>query len=979
MRILRIIFLILFGSVSLEMSPVFSQSYPFREYTVMDGLAQSQSTIIFQDSRGFIWIGTRNGISRFDGIEFKNYFRKDGLPSGDVSQITENSKGVWVLGKNGLSLFNGKKFVYYPAPEGSIYERFRQVIRTGDDDFIINKFNPGKGRLDLALFKDGKYFDYSGSFPSLDTLKLETIINGTNNNEFFILNCNGSLFSWKDKKLTHLPRTDFNYHVLLLDNVLTNRNEKYEYMGQIPYHNGKKNRNLIYRDNEMNDHLILKKGESEFNIKLPKGRYPAMIDSEGIVWLPGEKNVYRLISTAFSRFSSYNELIPDLWALAEDRNGHLWFGSVNGDLQEFDGKEFRLRNDFKPHLLREAVFYKGSRKISNGDIHFSTSDGVLVWDGSSFSRLKGIPRGAQICYIYEDPADKSVLFGTHVGLYHLKNDSMRVYPEFIDEKLGVIEGIVRESSGKYWLSGHNGLLMFDGVNSIQMRDSILPESDTYTIEKDKYGGLWITSEEGLFFKRYGSKKFLSILPNYVNAPANSLMMMNDSNILIGRLTDICIINLRKFYNSNSDYYRLYDRTDGFLGKDCLDNGIIKDKYGRFLILSSDGVDILDPKHLKPDTIPPRVYITDIEQVTDSLPWVSISEPDLFYNQTGKFILKWNQNNLRISFTGISTTNPEKVTYSHRLSGYEEKWSAKSSERKAVYEKIPPGNYQFELISFNADGIESTLNDKISIRIKPAIWQTLAFKIFLILLIITSSILSYVQLTKYRHRKKRESEKLQSRLSQLHMESVIRQFDPHFTFNVLSSVGSLIMSGEKELAYDYLIKLSGLLRSVLTDGSVIIKPISEELDFVQRYCEVQKLRFGERFDYSIVVNSDVNIMREVPKLTIQMFVENAIKHGLERRKEGGRIEVALENKMSCLEIRITDNGIGRAASAKLNTRGTGNGIKILTGLFEHMNTCNKVRATIELTDLFNDLENPSGTEVKIIIPDDYRFAFEQSKY
>ena len=979
MRILRIIFLIiLFGSVSMEMNPVFSQSYPFREYTVMDGLAQSQSTLLFQDSRGFIWIGTRNGVSRFDGIEFINYFRKDGLPAGDAHQISESKKGVWVLGMNGLSFFNGKKFVFYPAPD-STYTRFHSLIRTGDDDFIINKFNPLKGRPDLALFKDGKFSDYSGLFSSLDTLRIESIFAGTEKNDFFILDSKGNVFSWVDKKLTLLPRTDFSYNALLLDNILTYRNEKkFDYLRQIPFHNDEKKRNLIYWDTEGNDRFILKKGESEFNIKLPKGRFTSrIIDNEGRVWLSGEKNMYRLLSTAFSRFSSDDELIPNLWALAEDRNGHLWFGSVNGDLQEYDGKEFRLRNDFKPKLLPSAVFYKGSRKMSNGDLFFSTSDGVLVCDGNSFSRLKGFPSGTQICYIYEDPVDKSVLFGTHIGLYHMKNDSMKVYPEFIDEKLGVIEGIVRDGPGKYWLSGHNGLFMFDGKNSIQMRDSILPQSDTYTIEKDKHGGLWITSEEGLFHKIYGSEKFSSVLPSTLNAPANSLLMMDDSTLLIGRTTDICIINLRKFYNNNSDYFRIYDKTDGFMGKDCLDNGIIKDMNGRFLILSSDGVDILDPRHLQADTIPPRLYITDIEQATDSLTWISISETDLFYQQAGKLTLKRNQNTLRISFTGISTTNPEKVTYIHRLSGYVEKWSAKNSAREIVYEKLPPGNYRFELKAYNADDLESKLMDKITIRIKPAFWQTVAFKIFIILLIIVTSIFLHSSLTRYRYRQKKEREKLQSRLSKLHMESVIRQFDPHFTFNVLSSVGSLIMSGEKELAYNYLIKFSALLRSLLTEGSLIIKPISEELDFVRQYCEVQKLRFGERFNWSIVVNENVNIAREVPKLTIQIFVENAIKHGLEKRKEGGRIDVILVNKGSYLEIRIIDNGIGREASGRQNTRGTGSGIKILTGLFDHMNNENNERATIELIDLFNNMNQPCGTEAKIIVPEDYHFAFDES--
>ncbi|MDZ7636108.1 MAG: histidine kinase [Bacteroidales bacterium] len=121
---------------------------------------------------------------------------------------------------------------------------------------------------------------------------------------------------------------------------------------------------------------------------------------------------------------------------------------------------------------------------------------------------------------------------------------------------------------------------------------------------------------------------------------------------------------------------------------------------------------------------------------------------------------------------------------------------------------------------------------------------------------------------------------------LQLNSVIKQFDPHFTFNAVTSVGSLIMKGEKEKAYNYFIKLSNLLRSIISDSTVLLKPLEQELEFVTRYCELQKLRFGSRFDYTITVREDVDIKAPVPKMIIQSFAENAIEHGLEN-KEGAR--------------------------------------------------------------------------------------------
>jgi sensor histidine kinase YesM len=154
---------------------------------------------------------------------------------------------------------------------------------------------------------------------------------------------------------------------------------------------------------------------------------------------------------------------------------------------------------------------------------------------------------------------------------------------------------------------------------------------------------------------------------------------------------------------------------------------------------------------------------------------------------------------------------------------------------------------------------------------------------------------------------------------------------------------------------------------------MIKPLSEEVDFVTRYCEVQKLRFKERFDWSIDVDNSVNLQREIPKLTIQIFVENAIKHGIENKRGGGRVDINLLNNGSGLEISVTDTGIGRIAARKENSSGTGNGIRLITGLFDQMNIVNRNRAFVEVTDLTDNDNKAAGTRVKVFIPDDYRFG------
>ena len=916
-------------------------------------------------------------------MEFRNYFRKDGIPSNVVTGIFEDKNNrIGCISSTGLSFFDGQKFIFYPAPDDKSNisfwnaEPFEPVA-----DVLIGAFDNNLQRTRLMVFNEGTYSAYSEFFPAIDTLDIIDYVNIKEDLDLLLLDRKGRLLSWQFNRLKQISSIRFEF--LLQKNgkslIYSKDNKTFEYskgkLIAISENRGEVPDDIFLRNFfRKTDFLSLYKKGNLFRLKIPNGRpTDYIIDKEGNAWFAGEKNISRLISTAFESISSEDNLSENIWALAEDKKGHLWFGSLYGDLQEFDGEKLRLRNEYKVHFPHDVCFYKGSRTLSNGDIYFSTNMGVLIWNGISFSRLKGMPHDCQVCCIYEDVSDKSVFFGTSLGVYQLKDGKLKLYPEFTGNRLGVIEGIVREGNGKYWFSGHKGMLLFDGKNPVRVIDSILPATFTYTLDKDSRGGLWITSEEGLFFRDSSSGKFLHGLPAEINRPANSLIMMDSSTLLVGRTTDICIINLDLFYKKDAGYFRIYDKSDGFSGDDCLDNGIIKDKSGRFLILTSNGVVILNPQELKINPYPPRVYITDIEQQTDSLSWLIINEPGLFYELTGELRLNRKQNTLRISFTGISTTNPEKVTYQYRLSGYEEKWSVKSPARKAYYEKLSPGFYTFQVKAFNSDGIGNEEPVSISFRIRPAFWQTLLFRITMFLLIVFVSVVTTWYTMKYIQNKKREQERLQSELTRLHMESVIKQFDPHFTFNVLSSVGSLIMKGEKEAAYDYLLKLSGLLRSVINEGSAMIKPLSEELDFVTKYCEVQKLRFKERFDWNIVVETGVNLQREIPKLTIQIFVENAIRHGIENKRGGGRVDINLSNNGSGLEITVTDTGIGRTAAKNESSAGTGKGIKLVTGLFDQMNVVNKSRAIVEITDLMDNDKKATGTRVKVFIPDVYCFG------
>ena len=133
-----------------------------------------------------------------------------------------------------------------------------------------------------------------------------------------------------------------------------------------------------------------------------------------------------------------------------------------------------------------------------------------------------------------------------------------------------------------------------------------------------------------------------------------------------------------------------DKTDGFDGSDCLDNGIVKDRTGKYWILTSNNVVIFDPEKIKQNLVPPKISITGFRFRTDSSTWEPVAKSQFFYEIPTSLKLSKQQNNIQISYIGISTTNPEKVTYSHFLEGYDNKWSLPSSQRSVVFEKLPPG-------------------------------------------------------------------------------------------------------------------------------------------------------------------------------------------------------------------------------------------------------------------------------------------------
>jgi len=234
----------------------------------------------------------------------------------------------------------------------------------------------------------------------------------------------------------------------------------------------------------------------------------------------------------------------------------------------------------------------------------------------------------------------------------------------------------------------------------------------------------------------------------------------------------------------------------------------------------------------------------------------------------------------------------------------------------------------------------------------------------IYLVILSIILLIRYLQKIQLQHKMEVE---TRLNALQLKTIKSQMDPHFIFNALNSISTSILTGQNKTAHHFLIKFSKLLRSMFDKAGELTIPLEEQLNFVQNYLELEMLRFKEKISYEIEVSPDVDTSVQMPRMIIQLFVENALKHGLRHKEGKGNIFIKVTQADSKIRIIIEDDGIGRRAASQHKDDSHGKGLTIIhemTGLFEKVKG---VRIIYRYEDLFDETGQPAGTRVVVEVP------------
>lgn len=258
----------------------------------------------------------------------------------------------------------------------------------------------------------------------------------------------------------------------------------------------------------------------------------------------------------------------------------------------------------------------------------------------------------------------------------------------------------------------------------------------------------------------------------------------------------------------------------------------------------------------------------------------------------------------------------------------------------------------------------TDNNEYYYKLQRNSYYYLKYPVFVFIYLFSVFFIWFIQMI--REKQLSERFELQYKVRELQLQSINNQLDPHFIFNTFNTLASVIKQGRSNDAYSLMLQFSKLVRQNMEGSGDIYTTLKKELDFVGDYLSIQKFRFKDLFEYHIEVDDNVITNIRIPKLLIQIHVENALKHGIRLSKKQGILIIRLKKEDGFILVEVEDNGVGRKKSKELNTKGHGIGLKAISEIIGLNNQNNNIKISQEIIDLENEDGNAAGTKVLLKI-------------
>ncbi len=894
----------------------FSQKHisPFSRYShevwqTKEGLPQNSVNCIIQSANGYVWFGTEEGLVRFDGVRFTVYDKRNtrAITDNDVISLCEaRDSTLWIGTGRGVVKLKDGLFTAIPIQEGTSETAVRTIVEdrdralwfgTSDGVWCLKNGKLAPANTDLGLKwswinrllvdRDGTLWIGTSGGGLSRRLRGEAsvlpVYEGLCGNVVMALFEDRRSDLWVGAEKGGVTRIgDSGVRAYTLRGI------RGAVSAVLVDHEG-----VIWIGAEDGTLAQFREPDSLVYFSHDGGAITSMLeDREGNLWVGRNGGgLHRISKGKFITYTENDGLVNNFaGALCPDKDGRMWIGTMGG-LSLFSRDSFVtcLSNDRMPiegigalHVSRDGSLWigmsEGLAKIKNGKYRL-----ILTSEGMPKPAVHGI----------DEDRYGNLWLATRNGLL-TSSISGQHEPKFVP--YGDSTGILREPMWCLHIGRHSGDVWVSTVSSGLIRVSVegatwkatrfttkdgLSTNIIRAIYEDNDGTLWFGTFAG-GLNRFKDGKFTSYTSGDGLFDDNVFSILEDSSHNLWMSCNRGIFRVGKqMLNEFADGKRSsisctsYGTADGMKTFEC--NGGYQlsgctSPDGLLWFSTLLGVAIIDPGNIETDAMPPPVVIENA-----AIDKGSIDPRREGYAAPGN-------GELEFVYTAPSFVAPGNVRFKYRLEGFDKEWIDASNRRMAYYTNIPPGDYTFRVIAANSDGVWNHTGDSFRFHLAPHFYQTAWFYLLCALLIALVGSLGYHFYRTYKDREQIAS-RLKGQLAQVELQVLKMQLQPHFLFNTLHAISSL-MHKDLDAADEMMARLGDLLRYTLESNGAQEVELGLELEMLDHYLEIEHIRLADR----LLVRKNVPpelLSAMVPNLILQPIVENAIRYGVAPREAGGK--------------------------------------------------------------------------------------------
>lgn len=825
-------------------------NYALNTYTIADGLPSKNTTASFKDKRGFIWIGTENGLCRFDGYNFKTFYHKTGdstsLSSNFINAIVEDRKGqLWIATMDGLNVMDPltETFRCFHHNDGnpssisnskiwSVLCDQKGVIWVGTDD----GFNQYKA-------SSASFIRYSSNskLPNAMVGKSVNAIIEDKQGQLWLGNWSGGLNRF-DKKTGHFK----NFQQRKVPG-LKNPNDiwslAYDEDGIIwigTYWNGLFSFNPrtttfssvqagpknggIYSLLPVSEHTLLVGGHDGFfwlntrNLHVEPLKkiqnYPfgaAYKDRDGILWVNGKNGLLKIDNKQY-RFDlkSFDIDNAEVKSVVE-KDGMLWIGTNKG-LYKMDSKSGKL-SVFKKSEAKNSLMNNDINKLyfdSKGLLWILTENGFDSYDLQN-RVFKHYDHHSALGSLVNEDVFRDILevepgifyLATDAGLkiYNQNNHTFKHYHSNSNRKYALsnnhLYALLKDKNGDIWMATDGGGLnrfhpkseRFQVFNTAAPEKGGISSNSVRRLFQDTDRNIWVSTQDGLNKFIFKEQRFVVYSKNdgFSNNVFTHITQDRKGNIWVTTENGI------SRFDPKTGKVRNFDETDGVYV-----NSVLFNSGKTIYLLGTAGLISFDPLAIELNKTIPPIYFTDFQLFNKSVSPGKDSPLKKNLNITSELTLNYNQRVFSFEFVGLNYRHSEKNEYAYQLIGFDKKWNYAGAQRKAIYTNLNPGTYKLWIRASNNDGIWNEQGRILIIHISPP-WYLSWWACLIYLSLIVLLIYAYI-----RYRNKRQELKYEIKVASLEREK------------------------EKELHEKKLAFFTNISHEFRTPLTLIINPIKELL-------------------------------------------------------------------------------------------------------------------------------------------------------